>query len=430
MRSFIKERFSLRTGKDAGQHTITEAINSSSIKGANLWILLLAIIICSVGLNINSSAVVIWAMLISPLMWPVIGIGIWLAIYDTSMVIQWLKNLLVAFILSLIVSGIYFLLSPLDQTTAEITARMSPTIRDIIVAFCGWLAGAIALTRKEKSLTFIPWVAIATALMPPLCVTGYWLIQWNLVFAATSFYLLCINCVFISGATFFIARLIRLPKKEYPTPAHKRKVQIIIWLIIIFTAIPSTATTINIVEQTLRDQQIRHLTQDITSQYNIQIIDKTIDLKKKKIWLRIVGPHINDEQRDNLVSLGQQYSHLKDYTLSITQWIENDPNETQNIVKPLLSDALESQEAKIIKLINQSLVEFKSTLPPETSTLYKELASLEENIIGLDEVINSWWVSYQITTQSLLSLKEKEKIENWLKTRIENNEIIMTWKNI
>lgn len=144
------KRFSLWTGKEAGSHTISEAKANISFQGANLWILLLAVIICSIGLNLNSTPVVIGAMLLSPLMGPIIGMGVGLAIYDTSMVWQGLRNLLAAFVLSILIAGLYFFLSPLQSATPEIIARSSPAIWDILIASAGGIVGAIALTRKEK----------------------------------------------------------------------------------------------------------------------------------------------------------------------------------------------------------------------------------------------------------------------------------------
>lgn len=195
--------FSLHDGEDDKQKTLESVVKNISFKGANLWILACAILVASVGLNVNSTAVIIGAMLISPLMGPIVGAGFALGIYDFDLLKRSLRNLLNATVVSLTVSTIYFAVSPFKDVQSELLARTAPNIYDILIAFFGGIVGAIAVTRSEKGNP-IPGVAIATALMPPLCTAGYGIAtqQWTFFFGA--FYLYCINCVFIGIATFLI----------------------------------------------------------------------------------------------------------------------------------------------------------------------------------------------------------------------------------
>ena len=184
----ITDILNLREGEDDREKTLETVKKNISFKGANLWILACAIIVASVGLNVNSTAVIIGAMLISPLMGPIVGAGFALGIYDFSLLKKSLKNLLNATVVSLVVSTLYFYLSPFKDVQSELLARTSPNIYDILIAFFGGVVGVIAVTRSEKGNP-IPGVAIATALMPPLCTAGYgiataqwtfFLVRWNI----------------------------------------------------------------------------------------------------------------------------------------------------------------------------------------------------------------------------------------------------------
>ena len=182
----------LKEGEQERKIVLEDVYNNISFRGANLWILACAILIASIGLNVNSTAVIIGAMLISPLMGPIVGAGFSLAIYDFSLFKKSGKNLLIATIVSLLVSFIYFFISPFKDAQSEILARTTPTIYDVMIAFFGGVVGAISITRKEKGNP-IPGVAIATALMPPLCTAGYGLATANFSFFAGAMYLYTIN---------------------------------------------------------------------------------------------------------------------------------------------------------------------------------------------------------------------------------------------
>ena len=212
---FIVSIFSFSNDKDVNPIVVMEDIEKGiEFRGYNVWILICSIFICSIGLNVNSVAVVIGAMLISPLMGPIRGIGLSVGTNNFKLLIFSLINFGIATVVSILASFIYFKLMPFKDDTAEILARTEPFILDVLIAFFGGLAGIIAATKQDNS-TVVPGVAIATALMPPLCVTGYGLAtgNWNYTFGA--FYLFILNSLFICLATIIVLRYLRFPLATY-----------------------------------------------------------------------------------------------------------------------------------------------------------------------------------------------------------------------
>ena len=192
------------------------------LKGSNIWLLISAIAIASIGLDVSSPALLIGAMLISPLMSPILGIGLSIGINDRKTLFGSLKSFGTAVLVSLTTSVIYFSLSPIGTATPEMLSRTSPTVLDVMVAFFGGIAGIVAGSRKDKSAA-IPGVAIATALLPPLCVAGFGIAHGDLKIFLGSFYLFFLNSVFISLATYVIVRLLKFPYKEHLSHADKKK---------------------------------------------------------------------------------------------------------------------------------------------------------------------------------------------------------------
>ncbi len=203
---FFKYYFYLRKDKENELETIANIRAGVEFKGASLWILIFAILIASLGLNVNSTAVIIVAMLISPLMGPIIGMGLALGINDYELLKKSMRSYLIATVISIITATLFFFVSPLDHPQSELLARTSPTIYDVFIALIGGLAGFIALSTKDKG-NVIPGVAIATALMPPLCTAGYGIAIGSWRFFMGAFYLYFINTVFIVVATFLGTRI-------------------------------------------------------------------------------------------------------------------------------------------------------------------------------------------------------------------------------
>lgn len=255
--STIKDIMDLRKGvnkKDA-----IAAINDNiSLTGPNAWMLMCSIIIASIGLDRNSPAVIIGAMLISPLMAPILGIGLGVGINDRYVLRTSLLNFSVAILIALIVSTLYFLITPLGLYGSEIEARTEPTMLDILIAFFGGVAGIISVARKDKSTT-IPGVAIATALMPPLCVTGYGLANWDTSIILNSFYLFFSNTFFICLSTYLIVRLLKFPFRKYPSIKEKRRNIISVSLFSLLVIIPSLLILKKVIEKVELENVIENM---------------------------------------------------------------------------------------------------------------------------------------------------------------------------
>lgn len=234
----------LHNGEEKKDKVLENVTSNISFKGSNLWILACAIIIASVGLNVNSTAVIIGAMLISPLMGPIVGAGFALGTYDFPLLKKSFKNLLIATLVSLFVSALYFYISPFKDVQSELLARTSPNIYDVLIAFFGGLVGVIAITRVEKGNP-IPGVAIATALMPPLCTAGFGLATLNFSYFFGAFYLYTINCFFICIATFLVVKYLKYPSSIVDSKYEKR-IRYSISLLIVIMIVPSSYLAYNL----------------------------------------------------------------------------------------------------------------------------------------------------------------------------------------
>ena len=238
--------FDLRQEKEDEQETIESIRRGVDFKGTNLWVLIFATFIASLGLNTNSTAVIIGAMLISPLMGPIMGFGLGLGIADFELIKRSFRNLATAALFSVITSTLYFLLSPLSEAQSELLARTQPTVYDVLIAFFGGMAGIVASSTKNKG-NVIPGVAIATALMPPLCTAGFGLASGNLYYFFGAFYLFFINSVFICLATYLVVCLLKYPKKVFLDKQREKKVKRYVGLIVFFTIVPSLFLSYNLI---------------------------------------------------------------------------------------------------------------------------------------------------------------------------------------
>lgn len=234
----------LHNGEEKKDKVLENVTSNISFRGSNLWILACAIIIASVGLNVNSTAVIIGAMLISPLMGPIVGAGFALGTYNFPLLKKSFKNLLIATVVSLIVSALYFYISPFKDVQSELLARTAPNIYDVLIAFFGGLVGVIAITRVEKGNP-IPGVAIATALMPPLCTAGFGLATFNFSYFLGAFYLYTINCFFICIATFLVVKYLHYPSSIVDSKYEKR-IRYGISFLILVMIVPSSYLAYNL----------------------------------------------------------------------------------------------------------------------------------------------------------------------------------------
>ena len=247
----------IRTDSDK-EYAISNLKENIYIKGANLWYLVSSAILASIGLDTNSPAVIIGAMLISPLMSPILGIGLSVGIYDKELLIASFKEFVFAIMLSLFISTLYFILSPLGSATTELVARTTPTLLDIGIALFGGMAGIVAGTRKGMA-TSIPGVAIATALMPPICTAGYGIASGDPYFFGGAFYLFFINAVFISLSAVLIIRYLKFPVKKYLDRSVKSRIRRLILLFVFIVSVPSSVIFYGIIKDANEQKKIKTL---------------------------------------------------------------------------------------------------------------------------------------------------------------------------
>lgn len=255
IREWFSDFLDLREGMDR-EGTIIAIKSGKLMRGANAWMLICSIMIASLGLDLNSEAVIIGAMLISPLMSPILGVGLGVSINDRETLFLALKHFFISIVISLITSTFYFWLTPLGTFTDMIEARTAPTFLDGLVAIFGGLAGIISITRKDKS-NAIPGVAIATALMPPLCVTGYGIANQNLEIALNSFYLFFLNSFFIALTSYLIIRFLQFPHKEHSNPIDARRARIAVVLFSLLLIIPGTTILRDVIQDLRQKQNIK-----------------------------------------------------------------------------------------------------------------------------------------------------------------------------
>jgi len=288
--------------EDTDYEATVEHISKSVVfRGFNIWVLFFAIIVASVGLNVNSTAVIIGAMLISPLMGPINGVGLSIGIFDDDLLLKSIKNLAIMVVISLVASTLYFLISPISDAQSELLARTQPTIFDVFIAFFGGLAGIVATSRKSQSITVISGVAIATALMPPLCTAGYGIATGQIWYFLGAFYLFFINSFFIALATYIMVRFLGFPMKQYVDPKRKTKVKRLITLFTILIMIPSVFLAFDVVKESNFNSQSIKFVEHIQEQSyfkNVQLIkaDRDYHHRSQTVTLYLVGRNLNTEE--------------------------------------------------------------------------------------------------------------------------------------
>ncbi|MEO6903855.1 MAG: TIGR00341 family protein [Bacteroidia bacterium] len=431
--SLLKYRFNLDEDR-ADEVQIIESIKKSiEFRGANLWTLMFAIFIASIGLNVNSTAVIIGAMLISPLMGPIMGIGLGLGIFDFRLIKRALKNLLVAVTIGLITSTVYFAVTPLHEAQSELLARTTPTIWDVLIAFAGGLAGIVASSRKNTS-TVIPGVAIATALMPPLCTAGYGLGTGNFYYFIGAFYLFLINCVFISISTFIIVRFLKFQSAHYVDKQTETKVRKYIWGIAILTILPSVLLAYRFVQEEFFKQKTQKFINNEIKAKNLFVIDQTLNAGKKTLKLVIYGEKCTDSLAKEIISRKKNYGLEKsDITIERTLNTDEKPfpstefKASENIE---LERQLIQREEKITALTLQ-LKQHEQAASVDTS-IYKEFAALfgkpKELVITKTQLMNDKFKNDTITflyydMDRRAKRIDQTQLKNWLKERTKASNI-------
>jgi uncharacterized hydrophobic protein (TIGR00271 family) len=436
---YLRQRFDLEEGKEDELETIEYIRKNVEFKGANLWILIFAIFVASVGLNVNSTAVIIGAMLISPLMGPIMGIGMAAGINDFELLKKSFKNLLVAVFISILTSTIYFSITPIYNAESELLARTEPTVWDVLIALFGGLAGIIAGSRKEKS-NAIPGVAIATALMPPLCTAGYGLATGNLFYFFGAFYLFFINSVFISLSTYLIVRFMGYPKKHFLDATREKRVQTYITLFTFLTLIPSIYLAYGIVKKTIWNEQARQFVAMEMQFPKTQILNSNFEYSSdnRLIEVSLIGELIQEEQiqilKNKIEALG-----LTETELIIKQSGSNgtDINVLRN---DILKDLYERNEGLIldkdrkIALLERELLEdsqirnLSQDVAKEAKINHPTLRkfSLGRSIFtDLEENETDTLISAYASFQPQPPRTEIKKLQDWLKIRTKSDTVAL-----
>ncbi|GAE20436.1 putative integral membrane protein [Bacteroides pyogenes DSM 20611 = JCM 6294] len=386
IKSFLKEYLDLRKDRENELATVDSIRKGVEFKGANLWILIFAIFMASLGLNVNSTAVIIGAMLISPLMGPIMGVGLSVGLNDFELMKRSLKSFLITTAFSVATATIFFLITPLVEARSELLARTSPTIYDVFIGLFGGMAGVVALSTKEKG-NVIPGVAIATALMPPLCTAGYGLASGNLIYFFGAFYLYFINSVFISLATFIGVRVMHFHRKEFVDKAREKTVRRYIIWIVVLTMCPAVYLTYDIVKSTFYEASANRFVNEELSFENTQVLDRKISYEKKEIRVVLVGPEVPEASITIARSKLDNYK-LKDTKLTVLQGMNSGMVDVSSIRALVMEDFYKNSELRLLEQqrkiegLETSLEQYKSyetigrDLVPELKVLYPSIASL------------------------------------------------------
>ncbi|EDM44216.1 putative integral membrane protein [unidentified eubacterium SCB49] len=339
IKQFFVELFDIQSDTDRDA-TIAAVKKDISFKGHTAWILIFSIFIASIGLNVSSTAVVIGAMLISPLMGPIVGIGLSLAINDIDTMKRSFTNLGVMVILSVLTATLYFWLSPLTEETAELVARTAPNILDVLVAIFGGLGLIVAKTKSGTIASVILGVAIATALMPPLCTVGYGLAIGNLSYAGGAMYLFSINAVFIALATFIVAKVLRFPMVRYANTKRRKMITRLVSLVALVVIVPSIYLFVQLLEKQVFTNKVNDFVKTELNYEGAEIVKTTQDYESKDLEVYLIGKPVPQSVIDRWVEKIKDTETINEVDLRIYQGADNTGELKEQISGMLKADIL------------------------------------------------------------------------------------------
>lgn len=451
VKRFLRELLDFREDTDRDE-TIKVIKGDISFKGATAWILICSIFVASIGLNANSTAVVIGAMLISPLMGPILGVGLSIAINDIDTLRRSLINLAIMIVLSLLTAFLFFKFFPLSEDTSELLGRVQPDIRDVLIAFFGGLALIIARTKRGTIASVIFGVAIATALMPPLCTAGYGLAKGNWVYFGGAMYLFTINTIFIALATFLVLKLLRFPMLKYVNSKKRQFISRMATLLALIVMIPAVWTFVNVLKESNFKRDAASFVNnelDTFAHYEYlknNAVYKYYDDKESVIELSTFGlDEISDETITLLQSRMRDYGALSDVKLKVNQ------NKSKNLDNFRYMEELRTRDSLDLLSQTQKIAYLESRV--------LRLSKLEKNYIALDELLKEVKINYEtieqfsyanvinsnfskMDTLSVFSIKwvdslakedvrkkDKEKLEKWLKLKLNLDTLVVNRVN-
>ena len=410
----IGQYFNLLNDREDERQVVEQVSAGVEFRGTNLWILMCAIMIASLGLNVNSTAVIIGAMLISPLMGPIIGMGLSVGIGDYDLLKRALKNYGVATLISVVTATVYFLISPLSEARSELLARTSPSLYDVLIAFFGGAAGVLALTTKSKGQVS-PGVAIATALMPPLCTAGYGLAtaQWSYFFGA--FYLFFINTVFIAVATFLGVKMLRFHTLSTLPPERVQYGRRVITTILVITLIPAAVMTVSIVRKNIFERNVASFVERELHQSGTQIIGR--EVVHDTLRVVAVGRNITESELSEARSRMADYG-LKSYSLSIIQGADNEGVTARLNSLVAMADGENRRLEQQVTSLEHQLEAYtrydtlSARVSAEARPLFGAVAGVRLGLVGGDEV-----ALVSLRDGMRLAEADRERLVQWLRAR-------------
>ena len=400
-KNLTKEILDLDHGVDKWG-TINEVKAKQSMSGANAWMLMCSIMIASIGLNLDSQAVIIGAMLISPLMSPILGVGVAVGINDKDALYNALMHFAAAIVIALVTSIFYFFLTPLDEFTGQIQARTEPTFLDVLIAIFGGIAGIVSIARKDISTT-LPGVAIATALMPPLCVTGYGLANGSWEIASKAFYLFFLNSFFVAFVTYLMTRYLGFPYRKYASKAERRNNILIVSVVSLILTIPSVLIFLNVYQKYQDEKTVTLFLDEHIGDNQIYLDDYQLlrfEDGSKKLILKVYGDSIRKDKatfyEDRLTSMEMENVDVEiiptsEINLDKVRQLELELSEVgdriNNQIIELNKEKEEQRVAATIVSLEDNLMQFDSTY---VSNVYREVKIFIPEIKSLDiGVVNS-----------------------------------------
>ena len=435
---FLKKRFRrlVNMSDDLDRDGASESIrNGIHFRGANVFILACAIIIASVGLNVNSIPVIIGAMLISPVMAPILGFGFGLGIRDNKLVRNSLKNFLIMVSISIGASFLYFLLSPLHlENPTELLARTNPTLYDVLIALFGGFAGILELSRKKKG-TVLSGVAIATALMPPLCTVGYGLSLFNARYIFGALYLFIINSIFISLATFITVKYLKYPVVsvgDSKSRLSKRSVTILLLLVVI----PSVFSAVRIVRESNFSRHVEQLVSTHNTIGRSYIYDHKnhFSFRHATVELFVAGPTPTDRELESF------YNAAEAEGIKRSQIVFSDNNLVTGIAAletDMVKDMYKASEQRqvvlsdSIKKLDDSLAFYRghdALCDAVAREVVVQYPSVTRVVLGKARTLTAVSKSdtqfvVLIETAVPLSQAELDRLESWLCVRLDQKQV-------
>ena len=435
LRSFLRSRFDLSADKASEEEVVDNIRKGVEFKGTNLWVLIFATFVASLGLNVNSTAVIIGAMLISPLMGPIMGMGLSVGINDFELLKRSLRNFGFMVLASIFTSTLYFFISPLSGAQSELLARTTPTTYDVLIAFFGGLAGIVAQSRKDRTSTVIPGVAIATALMPPLCTAGFGLATLQFKYFIGAFSLFFINTVFIAIATFIVVRFLHYSKKEFVDKNREMRVRRSILLIVLVTIIPSVVIGYRIVKRSLFENDVKRYVNTVFQFPKTKVIEHTgiyrPDNGESYVEIYLIGEPISDEMIENARLQMPQYN-LRDVRLVVRQSGETDNlnfSTLQTGYQELLSEKnirIRELETKLSAFATDTLavrditVEMRTLVPDLHDVTLSKAVRYNTDKTPADTLV---LCVMHLNKGKKLAAGERERIEQWLRVRTKTDSL-------